>query len=44
MIVVKRKLVLENGKVFSGVGFGSDETVVAEIIFNTAMVGYHEIL
>lgn len=41
---MKRKLVLENGKVFSGVGFGSDETVVAEIIFNTAMVGYHEIL
>lgn len=41
---MKRKLVLENGKVFYGVGFGSDETVVAEIIFNTSMVGYHEIL
>ena len=41
---MKRKLVLENGKVFNGVGFGSDETKVAEIIFHTAMVGYHEIL
>ena len=41
---MKRKLVLENGKVFHGSSFGSEETVVAEIIFNTAMVGYHEIL
>lgn len=41
---MKRKLVLENGKVFIGEGFGSNETKIAEVIFNTAMVGYHEIL
>jgi len=39
-----RKLVLENGQVFNGVGFGSLNEVVAEIIFNTAVVGYQEIL
>ena len=41
---MKKKLVLENGKVFHGMGFGSNENVVASIIFNTSMVGYHEVL
>lgn len=40
----KRMLVLENGKVFYGDGFGSTETKIAEIVFNTSMVGYQEIL
>ena len=35
-----RKLVLENGKVFEGIGFGSLNEKVAEIIYNTAIVGY----
>ena len=39
-----RKLVLENGLVFEGIGFGSSKEVVAEIIFNTAVVGYQEII
>lgn len=39
-----RKLVLENGKVFEGIGFGSNMEVVAEMIFNTAVVGYQEII
>lgn len=39
-----RKLVLENGKVFEGVGFGSLNEVVSEIIFNTSVVGYQEII
>ncbi len=39
-----RKLVLENGKVFEGVGFGSSKEVVAEMIFNTSVVGYQEII
>ena len=39
-----RKLVLENGLVFEGIGFGSSNEVVAEIIFNTAVVGYQEII
>ena len=39
-----RKLVLANGKEFYGVGFGSKNDVIAEIVFNTSMVGYQEIL
>lgn len=42
--VKNRKLVLSNGMVFEGVGFGSNKTVIAEIVFNTSMVGYQEIL
>ncbi|MBQ3253371.1 MAG: glutamine-hydrolyzing carbamoyl-phosphate synthase small subunit [Acholeplasmatales bacterium] len=39
-----RKLVLENGKVFEGVSFGSNNEAIAELVFNTAVVGYQEIL
>jgi len=39
-----RKLVLENGKVFEGKGFGSLNEVVAELIYNTSVVGYQEIV
>ena len=38
----KRKLVLENGKVFEGVGFGADSERVAELVYNTSVVGYQE--
>lgn len=41
---MKRKLVLENGMEFYGEGFGSAEERIAEIVFNTSMVGYQEIL
>ena len=41
---MKRKLVLENGMEFYGEGFGSKKEKVAEIVFNTSMVGYQEIL
>ncbi len=41
---MKKKLVLENGKVFYGEGFGSNDKKIAEIVFNTSMVGYQEIL
>lgn len=40
----KKMLVLENGKVYLGDGFGSDSERIAEIVFNTSMVGYQEIL
>ena len=43
-IIKNRKLVLSNGMVFEGVGFGSMKTVIAEVVFNTSMVGYQEIL
>lgn len=39
-----KKLVLENGLEFYGYGFGADREVVNEIVFNTSMVGYQEIL
>jgi carbamoyl-phosphate synthase small subunit len=39
-----RKLVLENGKVFEGYGFGGSKEVINELVFNTSVVGYQEIL
>ena len=39
-----RKLILEDGAVFYGRGFGADREAVAEVVFNTSMVGYQEIL
>ena len=39
-----RKLVLENGKVFEGIGFGCSEEAVAEVSYNTSIVGYQEII
>ena len=39
-----KKLVLENGTVFEGYGFGADRDAVAELVFNTSMVGYQEIV
>ena len=39
-----KKLVLENGKVFEGKGFGSNTERVAELVYNTAVVGYQEAL
>lgn len=38
-----RKVVLEDGSVFTGTGFGAMEERKAEIVFNTSMVGYQEI-
>ncbi len=40
----KRMLVLSDGRVFYGTGFGSPDTKIAELVFNTSMVGYQEIL
>ncbi len=39
-----RKIVLEDGTVYEGYGFGSDSQKVLELVFNTSMVGYQEIL
>ena len=38
------RLLLEDGKEFIGKGIGSSETCFGEIIFNTSMTGYQEIL
>ena len=40
----ERKLVLENGEEYRGIGFGAETCRVCEIVFNTAMVGYEEVL
>ena len=37
-------LVLEDGSVFKGLAIGSDGVSVGEVVFNTAMSGYQEIL
>ena len=39
-----KKLVLENGQEFYGYGFGADKESINEIVFNTSMVGYQEII
>jgi len=37
-------LALEDGRVFMGTGFGSEGVQTGEIVFNTSMTGYQEIL
>ncbi|MBI3937783.1 MAG: carbamoyl-phosphate synthase small subunit, partial [Betaproteobacteria bacterium] len=37
-------LVLEDGTVFRGVAIGAEGMTVGEVVFNTAMTGYQEIL
>lgn len=39
-----KKIVLENGQEFYGYGFGADVEAINEIVFNTSMVGYQEII
>lgn len=37
-------LVLENGKVFEGYSIGSEGEVTGEVVFNTAVLGYNEMI
>lgn len=39
-----RKLILEDGSVYEGYGFGDTSEKVIELVFNTSMVGYQEII
>ncbi len=39
-----RKIILDDGSEFYGFGFGADSEKVCEIVFNTSMAGYQEIL
>ena len=39
-----RKIILEDGEEYLGFGFGANADRVLEIVFNTSMVGYQEIL
>ena len=42
--VLNAILALEDGRVWRGRGFGADADVVGEVVFNTSMPGYQEIL
>ena len=39
-----KQLVLEDGTVFVGDGFGSERETIGEIVFNTGMTGYQEVI
>lgn len=41
---IRKKLVLEDGAEYYGYGFGCDFERVCEIVFNTSVVGYQEII
>lgn len=43
-LVYNRKLILEDGEEYYGFGFGASGDKVLELVFNTSMVGYQEIL
>ena len=39
-----RKLILSDGSEYPGWGFGCKKDAVAELVFNTSMAGYQEII
>lgn len=41
---MKAYLILEDGTVFEGTSIGTDKEVISEIVFNTSMAGYLEVL
>ena len=41
---MKAKLALEDGTVFTGEAFGAETEVTGEVVFNTSITGYQEIL
>lgn len=42
--IMKAFLILEDGTVFEGISIGSKKEVISEIVFNTSMTGYLEVL
>src|SRR6476620_12614193 len=44
MAEIVAKLALEDGTVFTGRGFGAEGESFGEVVFNTAMTGYQEVL
>lgn len=42
--MLKRQLVLEDGTIFTGKGFGADVISTGEVVFNTGMTGYQEVI
>ena len=41
---MKAVLLLEDGTLFSGKSFGAEGEIIGEVVFNTSMTGYQEIL
>ncbi len=41
---MKAFLILEDGTVFEGIQIGADREIISEIVFNTSMAGYLEVL
>ena len=41
---MKAFLILEDGTAFSGTSIGAEREVISEIVFNTSMTGYLEVL
>lgn len=41
---MKKKLVLESGEIFHGEGFGANFDTEGEVVFNTGMTGYQELI
>ena len=44
MDICKAFLILEDGTVFTGTSIGSKKDMISEIVFNTSMTGYLEVL
>jgi carbamoyl-phosphate synthase small subunit len=44
IVGMKAKLLLENGTIFTGESFGAIGETTGEVVFNTSMTGYQEIL
>ena len=44
MVQKKKKLILENGEIFHGEGFGANLETEGEVVFNTGMTGYQELI
>ncbi|MBN2414833.1 glutamine-hydrolyzing carbamoyl-phosphate synthase small subunit [bacterium] len=40
----KSRLLLKNGMLFEGYSFGAEGTAIGEVVFNTAMSGYQEVI
>jgi len=41
---MKKKLILESGEVFYGESFGAEQETAGEVVFNTGMTGYQELI
>ena len=44
MSTFNKQLIMEDGSIYRGYGFGADKEAVCEIVFNTSMAGYQEII